>query len=136
MGLSGKRANALLIAMAVILGGAGAAQAGCLAYGAQATLDGWVSLKPATAGQIAAGVAKNKSLWSIKLAKPACMTASGTDAAVASLPRVALAVGADQDKALRATFGKRIQVTGTLKADDAAKTGLPVELEGATLKAN
>ena len=134
MGGSRKRIRIGLMALAVLAGGAGAAQAECLAYGAQATLDGWVSLKAPTAAQIAAGDAKNKSLWSIKLAKPACMTASGTDAAIASLPRVALVVSADQDKALRATFGKRIQVAGTLKAADAAKAGLPVVLEGAALK--
>lgn len=129
MGRSTRHAKLVVAALAFMLVGAGAARAECLAYGSAATLDGWASLKPATAEQTAAGMAKG-SHWSIKLAKPICMAADATGAAV---PRVGFTPGPDQDKALRAAFGKRVQVSGLLRAADPAKVGAPVVLEGAVL---
>jgi hypothetical protein len=122
-----------LVAASLVSMACAAQAADCLAYGGPATLDGWLSLKPATAAQITAGVAKNASLWSLKLAKPACVTADATSPAVAAAPRIALAVPADQDKTFRAEFGKKVKVTGTIRATDAAKAGYAVVLDGAKL---
>jgi hypothetical protein len=119
--------------LAVAIGLAGAAQAAdCLTYGGQATLDGWLSLKPATAEQIAGGMEKG-SHWSMKLAKPICVAADATDPAVNSLTRVALRVPADHDKDFRAAFNKRVAVSGTIRATSAAKAGYAVVLDGAAL---
>ncbi len=123
-----------LLASIVFTAIAASAQADdCLAYGSATTLDGWLTLKPATAEQVAGGVAKTKSLWSLKLAKPACVAASGSDAAVASLPRLAVNVPAAEDKAFRDQFGKRVKVSGTIRSTDAAKAGYAVVLDEAKL---
>jgi hypothetical protein len=132
MGRSKRQWKIIAAALALVLAGTGAARAECLAYGGAAMLDGWASLKQATAAQIAAGMAKG-SHWSIKLAKPICMAADATGAAITGVPRVAFTAGADQDQALRAAFGKRVQVSGLLRAVAPAKVGEPVALEGAVL---
>ncbi len=99
-----------------------AALADCLTYGGNATLDGWLSLKPA------AGNVKG-SHWSIKLAKPACVAADTTNPAIDAAPRIDLKVSADQDKAFRDQFNKRVKVSGTLNGAEAGH----VTLDGASL---
>lgn len=104
--------------------------ADCLQYGSPVTLDGWLSLKPATADEVKAGAKVGH--WSVKLAKPACVAADPTNAAnaaIAALPRADLTVDAALDKALRGLFGKRTKVSGTLLAAT-QPGGAPVTLTG------
>ncbi len=130
-----KLMRSVFLAAAVLGAGASAAlparAADCLQYGSPVTLDGWLSLKPPTADAVKAGASRN-SVWSIKLAKPACVAvdpSNAVNAAIASLPRVDLKVGADLDKTLRASFGKRVKVSGTLLASPGTG-GAPVTLSG------
>lgn len=132
---SRKLMRSVFLAAAVLGAGASVAlpaqAADCLQYGSPVTLDGWLSLKPPTADEVKAGASKN-SVWSIKLARPACVAADPSNAgnaAIAALSRVGLTVGADLDKTLRASFGKRVKVSGTLLAAP-GKASAPVTLSG------
>jgi len=110
---------AAMLAVGLIGGAALPAGAATTIAQAQVVVDGWVSLKTTVTGS--GKDAKREHHWSVKLAKPACST--GDDAAkkgcndeLAGTASLALTVTDEQDKSLRATFGKKLHLTGDLSA--------------------
>ena len=114
-----KRVVAAAIAVGLIGGAALPTSAAINITQPQVAVDGWVSLKTSVTG--AAKDTKREHHWSVKLAKPAC--AEGDDAAkkacndeLAGVTSLGLTITDEQDKALRAVFGKKIRLTGDLSA--------------------